>query len=462
MAKPFHVGHLRSTIIGNALANCHQALGAQVTRINYLGDWGRQFGLVDVGFQRFGSDALLEQDPLRHLFDVYVRANTEAEKDPALLQAARAIHQQLERFPPWRSASSPASEPGAVQAAQLWARLRSISLSSYERIYQRLQVRFDRVEGEHMYVEAGAVLGRRLARPPYAHQEENGAWVATLESLAPFVLLKGDGTTTYLLRDLAAALERASRQPPPDVLLYVAGQEQELHFRQLQALLRVAGHDVVAARLSHVGFGLVQGMSTRKGQVIFLDALLEQATERMLILNRQHAREKQEPGVGELGGDQTAQQLALSALVVQDLKNRRIKDYQFDLERMLSHLGDTGSFLQYTHARLTSLERRAAVRPADPTDMDVACLAEPVAQDLIFELSKFEMAVVAATTASEPSILVQHLFRLARCASSAHAALRVQDQPEPQAAARLTLFALVRCTLADGLRLLGLTPLAVV
>ncbi|EDQ92118.1 uncharacterized protein MONBRDRAFT_22954 [Monosiga brevicollis MX1] len=457
IAKPFHVGHLRSTIIGNALRNILEATGERVTAINYLGDWGRQLALVMIGQDLLASDGTTSAGSsagsnappgLHDLFRAYVAANKAAEADPTILQRARDLHRELEQ----------ALVAGDAQHPLLnrWRALRSDSIDAYEHIYRALHVRFDAYEGESNYVPGARSLGDRLSALPGA-RVDHGAWVADFADLPTCVLQKADGSSTYLLRDLAAALERAARPEGPDRTIYVAGGAQDVHFKQLQALLAAMGRSEVATGLQHVGFGLIKGMSTRQGTVVFLDDLLRETEFHMsqvLSLNPQKLRE-----LDDQAG--TTQMLALSAIVVQDLRARRHKDYEFHWQRMLSTTGDTGTLLQYTHARLASLERQSGLDTGaiSVADLQLTHVIDDEMHALAFEVSKLEPTVVKAAEDLDPSILLQQVLRIARAANAAHAAHYVQGQPAPVAQARLAVYAAARCALAHGLSLLGLVPL---
>eukprot|EP00730_Choanoeca_flexa_P019545 TRINITY_DN9552_c0_g1_i1.p1 TRINITY_DN9552_c0_g1~~TRINITY_DN9552_c0_g1_i1.p1 ORF type:complete len:593 (+),score=138.43 TRINITY_DN9552_c0_g1_i1:79-1857(+) len=455
IAKPFHVGHLRSTVIGNSLAHIHQACGHVVTRLNYLGDWGRQFGLVEHGFRHYGDLQALNSNPLDHLFSVYVQANQEAETDAQVLQQARDIAQEME--------TAILSKHGTNDPRlKLWSQLRATSIAAYEELYGKLGIRFDHYEGEAQQVAAAAQAVKAFANQPFVKHEANGALVAECDNVPAFVLAKGDGSSTYLTRDYTAVEHRLATYNP-DELIYVAGGQQELHFKQLKALFAAQGRADIAQRLHHIGFGMVKGMSTRRGTVVFLDDLLTEVQEYMSTILSKNPHKNMTLD----NGSTTTEQLALSAVVVQDLKSRRTKDYTFHWQRMLATEGDTGTFLQYSHARLASIERKAG-------DIDPALMTElqhrPVSIDnnpekaalqrrLLFELAKFETSLLQASHANEPSLLLHQLFRIARASNSMHAKLHVIQQGRIHDAETLRLFQAARTTLATGLSLIGLVPL---
>ena len=444
IGKPFHAGHLRSTLIGAYLARLHRWHGHPVTRINYLGDWGKQFGLIGAALPRHGDEGRLQRNPSRHLYEVYVAAVAEAGSDPAVDAEARRWVAALE-----------AGEPGCVDT---WRTVRELSLTEYERTYRRLGVAFDAVEGESQYSQGAVQVVGRLDAAGLLRREGNGAAVVDLEpeGLGAALVAKADGATLYLSRDVAAAVARQDALRPSK-LMYVAGETQRLHFQQLFALLGRLG-EPVAARCAHIGFGNIAGMSTRRGTAVFLSELLDEARDRMLeVLRRSPAKLERIPDP-----EAVAEALGLSAVVVQDLKSRRGRGYTFDWDRILQAEGDTGPFLQYSHARLASIER-AVVEGGQGTepasDDDLSLLTEPTAARLVLELARWPEVLEAALDTLEPSTVVQYLFGLARASARAHAALRVLGEVDPpRARARLQLFSRTRRVLGHGLELLGLVP----
>lgn len=369
IAKPFHVGHLRSTLLGAYLARLHALFGFRVTRINYLGDYGKQVGLLGVAADRHGTEGLTS-NPLQRLYELYVQINKDAAVDPSIHEQARAYSKDTTRDP--------------AKAAR-WHEFRRLSITAYERMYTRLGVNFDVYTGESEYAAASVAELVTLRQHGLLTSEDNGAEVVDLRTagLGKAVLKREDGETVYLARDLAAARHRHTLGF--DRLLYVAGSEQKLHFRQLFSMLQLTGNSW-HKQCQHVAFGLIRGMRTRQGTAVFLDSLLDEARDRMLTIMRATPDKLSHVCDPEAAADV----LGRSAVVVQDLKSRRIKDYTFDQERMLYHQGsrpvpilglqlwpthhivdstthvillyfsavpgDTGPFLQYTHARLITLQ----------------------------------------------------------------------------------------------------------
>uniref|UniRef100_A0A672N660 Probable arginine--tRNA ligase, mitochondrial n=1 Tax=Sinocyclocheilus grahami TaxID=75366 RepID=A0A672N660_SINGR len=415
IAKKFHAGHLRSTIIGNFIANLKKALGKEVIRVNYLGDWGMQFGLLGAGFERFGSQEKLRTQPLEHLFEVrscvslalaqvYVQVNREAERDESVRSAAAEFFRRLER-----------SED---QALALWRQFREITVDEYKRIYQRLGVHFDHYSGEAFHHhQTQSVLDVLMSQgllktteyDTTSHSDSNKTW-RHLNSRKPFLHTKN----TQLC--------------PPS--LFKTDKSQTVHFQQLFHILQTMGTQTRAC--VHVAFGLVQGMSTRRGEVVFLEDVLEEARSRMLNNMRQSStsKELEDP-------EQTAERVGISALIIQDFRGPLMSDYKFDWDKVLQAHGDTGVFLQYTHARLCSLLRRHA------SEMHSCCDVSPLVD-------------------SRSVSVLQHLLRFScvfsHLAASAHRELPVKGSSAAVAQARLCLFSAVRSVLANGMRILGITP----
>ncbi|CDH51717.1 arginyl-trna synthetase [Lichtheimia corymbifera JMRC:FSU:9682] len=450
IAKPFHAGHLRSTIIGNFVKRINEAMGHRTIGINYLGDWGKQYGLLSVGFEKYGNEEELQKDPIHHLFQVYVRINSE--KDELVEQQANAYFKRMEE--------------GDPQALAQWRRLRELSIQSYGPTYQRLGIEFDRYSGES---EAEPYLDRVYdmlqQRDLITVDTETGAWCVDLEeeNLGRPIVRRADGTTLYLTRDLAIMLQRME-QYNFDTGIYVIGNDQG-HY--LQRLFCIAQKLDIASQLKHVSFGKVNGMSTRKGTVVFLDDILNTAQEQMEKNMRESGKydELMETGVekgnerllGSEAVDTVADQLGASAVIVQDLASRRVLNYDFSYDRMTTARGYTGVFLQYTHARICGIERRTGVPIT--SDCDFSLLNEKEAFELSVLISQYPDIVELSWRQLEPCTLVQYLFKLAHSASQANAKLRIKDMDPKLAEARMLLLWSAKTTLANGLRLIGVEPL---
>eukprot|EP00026_Physarum_polycephalum_P005259 Phypoly_transcript_05290.p1 GENE.Phypoly_transcript_05290~~Phypoly_transcript_05290.p1 ORF type:complete len:602 (+),score=148.51 Phypoly_transcript_05290:124-1929(+) len=473
IAKPFHAGHLRSTIIGNFLTNLHKMLGYQTVSINYLGDWGKQYGLLAVGFEKFGSEEKLAQNPIRHLFDVYVQINAEVEpikpKKKKNKKKSKKGQQEEEKEEEKREPTEEEiqrareveaaarayfrrMEDGDESALANWRRFRDISIAEYTKIYKRLNVEFDVYSGESMQ-EEGMKKAFKEMEEKNLLQEKDGAKMVNLEQygLDKAFVQKSDGTTLYITRDIAAAASRYDEYHY-DKMIYVVASQQDLHFQQLFKILNLLGKNF-AAKCQHINFGMVLGMSTRTGKVKFLVDILDKAKEEMLKVMKTNAEKFAQ--IEDPEG--TADLVGLSAVVVQDLAANRIKNYTFEWERVCDFEGDTGPYLQYQHARLCSMERKSGVKVT--SEIDFSLLPESLAQDIARTVGKFPDVVIQAGTTLEPVTIVSYLFDLGHQISSAHGVLRVKGEEQKLAEARLALFYTARITLGNGLRLLGLKPL---
>ncbi|XP_023364753.1 probable arginine--tRNA ligase, mitochondrial isoform X3 [Otolemur garnettii] len=344
VAKKFHVGHLRSTIIGNFIANLKEALGHEVTRINYLGDWGMQFGLLGTGFQLFGYEEKLQSNPLQHLFEVYVQVNKEAADDKTVAKSAREFFHRL--------------ETGNMQALSLWQKFRDLSIEEYIRIYKRLGIYFDEYSGESFYREKSQEVLKLL--------DSKGLLLKTI--------------------DIAAAIDRMDKYNF-DAMIYVTDKGQKKHFQQVFQILKTMGYDW-AERCHHVPFGVVQGMKTRRGEVTFLEDVLNEIQLRMLqnMASIKTTKELENP-------QETAEKVGLAALIIQDFKGLLLSDYQFSWDRVFQSRGDTGVFLQYTHARLHSLEETFGCGYLN--DFNMACLQEPQSVSILQHLLRYEGFLVS-------------------------------------------------------------------
>lgn len=450
IAKPFHAGHLRSTIIGGYLSNLNEKQGATVTRINYLGDWGKQFGLLAVGYARYGDAAQLKADPINHMFEIYVRINKEKEaeaaKDPegfsATDQEARDYFRRMEN--------------GDEEAVKLWATLRDLSIEKYRQTYKRLNIEYDVYSGESQVTLQQMNEAIELLVSKGVTVEDRGALLVPLQGyskkLGKCLIRKSDGTTLYLTRDLAEAKKRFE-QYHFDRMVYVAAAQQDLHFQQFFKLFEIMGYPW-AKRLQHINFGMVQGMSTRKGTVVFLDTILEETKESMHEVMRKNAEKYAQIEDPE----RVADLVGLSAVMIQDMQSKRINDYTFDWKRMLSFEGDTGPYLQYAHSRLCSVERNSSLAPEDYASADLALLTEPIAQQLTRVLAQYPDTLLMSFRNSEPSTVITYLFRLSHTVSSCYDILWVRNQDPEVAKARMALYAAARIVLRNGLTLLGITP----
>ncbi|XP_026197255.1 probable arginine--tRNA ligase, mitochondrial [Anabas testudineus] len=439
IAKKFHAGHLRSTVIGNFIANLKQSLGNNVIRMNYLGDWGMQFGLLGAGFGQFGCQEKLKKNPLQHLFEVYVQVNKEAEHDDGLKQAARDFFRQLEQH--------------ESQAVSLWQQFREITVTEYQHVYKRLGVHFDIYSGESFHQDQAQEVVQQLQSRGLLKTSEKGTGVVDLspdrDMSSVSTVLRSDGTTLYITRDIAAAIDRKEKYNFNE-MIYVTDKSQMNHFHQLFQILLAMGHSW-ADRCQHVPFGLVQGMKTRTGEVVFLEDVLDEARARMLhnMSQSKTTKEMDNP-------EDTAEKVGISALIVQDFKGPLQSDYKFDWDRMLQAQGDTGVFLQYTHARLCSLLRRN--EGLEAATFDPAVLHEQTGLTILQHLLRYDEVLYQSAQDLQPKHLVNFLLKLCHLIASAHKELPVKGSPRDVAQVRLQLFRGACSVLANGMRILGITP----
>ncbi len=436
IAKPMGVGHLRSTVIGHALKNILEKQGYTTVGINHLGDWGTQFGKLIVAFRDWGNEAELASRPIQHLYDLYVRFHQEAESNPELDTRARAEFKKL--------------EDGDPENLAQWRLFRELSLNEFQRVYRRLGVSFDSYDGEAFYNEGLNELIERLHKSGVAKLGEDGALVIPVgdESEPPLLLRKSDGATLYATRDLAAAEYRWNTYHF-DKCLYIVGSAQALHFKQLFAALEKMNYPW-AKRMAHVDFGWVKFadsmMSTRKGNIVFLDDVIEEA----VTLTRKIIEEKN----AELPNpDAVAEAVGVGAVVFWQLSVKRQKDVNFDWEDVLSFDGRTGPYLQYTHARLCSLLRKWG-QPI-PETVDYALDGEEERR-LLLQLADWPRKISQAAEQYEPQITASALLDMAGSYNTFYQKVRILDGEPEARAARLCLSDCLRMVMAEGLRLLGL------
>ncbi|XP_056422054.1 probable arginine--tRNA ligase, mitochondrial [Hyla sarda] len=439
IAKKFHVGHLRSTIIGNFIANLKEAAGNKVVRVNYLGDWGLQFGLLGAGFSKFGCEDKLKTNALQHLFEVYVKVNAAAEKDEEMKQSAQEFLRKL--------------ESGHPQAISLWTHFRDLSIEEYAKVYKRLGIKFDEYAGESFYREKSQDVLNLLRSKNILKITKEGTGVVDLTEngdLSAFAtVMRSDGTSLYITRDVAAAIDRMEKYNF-DEMVYVTDKSQQSHFQNLFKILKMLEKDKVD-RCQHVNFGRVQGMQTRRGDVIFLEDVLDEARSRML----QNMAKAQTSKTTEYPED-TAEKIGVAALIVQDFKGQLQADYRFNWDEALQSCGDTGVFLQYTHARLQSL--LTLWNTSEEEDFNVSCLQEPSAIATLQHLLRYDEVIYKTLKELQPRYLVSYLMGLGHLANVAHHSLHVKGSTQEVAHARLHFFNTIRVVLASGMKLLGITP----
>lgn len=433
IAKPFSVGHLRSTVIGDALANIHGKLGFNPIRINHLGDWGKQFGMLIVAYKLWGDKTAVEADPISELLKLYVRINAEAEEKPELDEEARQWFKKL--------------EDGDQEALELWQWFRDESLVEFNRIYEKLDVHFDSFNGEAFYNDK-MDEGIQILEEKGLLQESKGAQIVDLESynLPPALIRKTDGATLYITRDIATAMYR-KRTYDFVKSIYVVGQEQINHFKQLKAVLKEMGFDW-SDDMTHVTFGLVtkdkKKLSTRKGNIILLEPTLDEA-----ILRALSQIEAKNPNLENK--EEVAHAVGVGAVKFFDLKTDRDNGYDFDLEAMISFEGETGPYVQYAYARIQSILRKANFVPSTENNYK---LADAESWEIIKHIQNFSTVVERAGDKFDPSLIAKYAINLAQAFNKYYAHTRILDE-SPERDSRLALAYTTGVVLKEALRLLG-------
>lgn len=436
IAKPFHIGHVRTTVIGNALSKIYQSQGYHVEKLNHLGDYGTQFGKLIVAYKLWGDKQAVEKDPIKELLKLYIRFHDEAEAKPEMEDEAREWFTKLEN--------------GDQEAKDLWQWFRDESLKEFSRVYDLLDIDFDSYVGESFYSDKMPAVIEELKEKNLL-VESDGAMIVDLEDskLPPALIQKRDGSTLYLTRDLASAFYR-KKIYNFDKSIYVVGAQQELHFKQCFEIIKRMGYDWYKDMV-HVQFGMValeEGtMSTRKGRVVFLEDVLNQAIDR----TRQIIEEKN-PDAENI--DEVAKAVGVGAVVFQELSNSRIKDYTFSWDRTLSFEGETGPYVQYTHARCCAVLRKAD-QPVS-ADINYEALSDQDAADVLSVLETFNKSIMTAMKKNEPHIVTRFVLDLAQAFNKFYHNSPILIEDDDLRAARLALVEATRQTIENALKILGM------
>ncbi|KAL0839317.1 hypothetical protein ABMA28_016059 [Loxostege sticticalis] len=436
IAKPFHAGHLRSTIIGNFIANINKYFNNKVTRINYLGDWGTQFGILQYGLQAKNIDLNeLKSEPIKNLYQVYVYANKLSSTDQNVQVQARKYFSDIEQ--------------GRTNLEN-WKKIREVTVQELEKVYQRLGIHFDDYHWESDY-NGGAIknLMESLENLNVIRTDETGKKIATVRD-KDVTVLKSDNTTLYISRDIAALLDRYQKYKF-DKMLYVVDNAQTDHFAAVFEIVRKVDQ-ACADGCEHIKFGRIKGMSTRTGNVVFLNDILDEAKKKMFE-KQQQSKNTRSSAVNE----ETCDILGTTAVIINDLKQRRQKDYVFDWDRALQSEGDSGIKIQYLHCRLWSLEKNCGV--ALPKTCEPKYLTEEVIGDVVAELARFENVMSRSLVENEACIIVNYLFRLARHVNRMFNELKVKNVESDVASQRLLVYHSARLVVKTGLEVLGVRPL---
>ncbi|XFA99510.1 arginine--tRNA ligase [Candidatus Izemoplasma sp. B36] len=435
IAKPFSVGHLRSTIIGHSIGNILEKCGYKVVRINHLGDFGTQFGKTIYAYLNWGNEALVKKNPVGELVKLYVEFNERAKTDKSIEDEARKIFTELEN--------------GNPKYVKLWEIIREESLKEYMKVYKLLNVSFDSYNGEAFYNDKMQAVVDELKTKSLLKKDQGAMIVDLGEKIPPALIQKSDGSTLYITRDLAALFYRKNTYNFDEVL-YVVGNEQKLHFDQLKKVVSLMGYDF-AEDIHHINFGLVlqdgKKMSTRKGKVVKLEDVLKEAS----TLSLDYINEKN-PGLENK--EETAEKIGVSAVIFNDLKNLRTNDFEFNLEDMVAFVGQTGPYLQYTSVRIKSILTSVT---EETEELDFSLFNEGHYFEIIKNISQYEDTIIKSKEDYAPSILAKYLLNLASLFNSFYAKEKVMVEDLVERNTKLQVLRMVRNILNDGMDLLGMS-----
>lgn len=437
IAKPFHVGHLRSTVIGSALYKIFEKMGYECVGVNHLGDWGTQFGKLIEAYKLWGSKEEVEEKGISELTRIYVKFHEEAEKDPSLDDRARAWFVKM--------------QDGDEEAITLWKWFYDISIKEFERVYEKLGVKFDHYTGESFYNDKMAAIVDELKEKKLL-TESNGAMIVDLEDakMPPCLIIRTDGGTLYATRDITAAIYRKNTYDF-DKCIYVTAIDQNLHFAQWFKVIEKMGYDW-SKDLVHVPFGLVSledgKLSTRKGKVVLMEDLLDEAVKKTMgIINDKN------PDLPDK--EEVAKEVGIGAVIFDDLYNGRIKDIVFSWDRMLNFDGETGPYVQYTHARACSVLKKAEyVKSTAPIDYSV--LTDDASVDVCKTLANYSAKIKEAASRYEPSVIARYLVDLSQAFNKFYHDNVILTDDENVRNARLAVVDAVRLVIKSGLEILGI------
>lgn len=442
IAKPFHIGHIRSTVIGNALYLIYKNLGYDVVRINHLGDYGTQFGKMIVAYRKWGNKEDVQREPIKTLLSYYTKFHEEAGKNPELDEEARRVFVKLEN--------------GEAEEVALWKWFKEESLKEFEKVYKMLNIQFDSYAGESFYSDKIPAAVAQLEEKGLLKESQNSIIVDLDQfGLAPALVKKSDGSTLYITRDIAAALYRKDTYDFYKCL-YVVASQQDLHFKQLFKVMELMGNQW-AQNCIHVQFGMVSlaegTLSTRKGRVVFLEDVLNKTVEK----TREVVVEK---GVVSENIDRVAEEVGIGAVVFNELAHNRIKDYTFDWDKVLNFEGETGPYVQYTHARSCSLLRKAGkdmVSKAKNLDnIDYEKLTSNTMYELAKLIHNMPEVIKEAADRYEPSVITRHVVKIAQGFNRFYNEERILQGDATGTVSRLTLVIATKNAIKNGLALLGI------
>ena len=436
IAKPFHIGHIRSTVIGDALRNIHEFLGYNTIATNYIGDYGTQFGTMIAAYKLWGDDDKLNANPIKELLNLYVRYNTEASENEEMMEVARQEFKNLEE--------------GEEEATRLWSWFKDISFKEFDRVYKLLDIDFDNYKGEAYYSKYMPEIIEELKEKNLL-VESDGAQIIDLSEfdLPPSIIIKSNGSSAYITRDIATAINR-KKEYNFDENLYVVATQQNLHFQQLWKILELMGYELYKG-CKHISFGMVslkdQTLSTRKGQVVFLEDVLNKAIDKT-----REIMENREDTVDDI--DEVSRIVGIGAVKFQELYNNRIKDYVFDWDEVLNFDGETGPYVQYTYARAKSVLRKAGL--GEIKSLDVEKITSDEEFSLVKKLAGFEDVVVKAKEKYEPSLVTRHLTDIAKSFNKFYNSSKIMVEDEKLKEERLALAYATSIVIKTALGLLGI------
>lgn len=435
IAKSFSVGHLRSTMIGNSLKLILNRCGYKTVSINYLGDWGTQFGKMIVAIEKWGNLDEIKKDPINQLGKLYVKINNEEKDHPELAEESREAFRKIEL--------------GEKKYVDMWKWIREESLKESEQIYKLLNVSFDSYNGEAFYNDKMDTVVKELEDKGLLIEDQGAKIVELGDSIPPALIKRSDGGTLYITRDLAAVFWR-KKEYNFDKALYVVGGEQKLHFTQLKGVLAKMGHEDLADSITHVNFGLVlkdgKKMSTRKGNVVKLYDILEQAIEASY-------KQIEEKNPDLENKDEIARKVGVAAVVFNDLKNFRGLDYEFDINQMVRFDGLTGPYLQYTSVRINSI---LETNNFDVNNMDTSLFIKSHYFELVRQIASFKQTIEKAANEYSPNIIAKYLLAIAQSFNKFYALEKINVSDEKVRNTNFALAYAVRTIINEGLALLGI------
>lgn len=441
IAKPFHIGHLRTTLIGRALYNMYKYLGYNAVSINHLGDYGTQFGKMIEGYKRWGHEYNIEENPIENLSKIYIRINELCKEDESILEACRENFRKLEQ--------------GDKYEKELWEKFREVSLIEFNKIYKLLDIKFDSVKGEAFYSDKTDEVIDILEKTGKVVESE-GAKIIDLEEqkMPPCIICKSNGSTIYATRDLAAILYRA-RTYDFDKCIYVVAYEQNLHFKQIFEVAKLLGISEKCIKgLEHVSYGMVRlkegKMSTREGNIIKIEDLLQEAITRV-----KDVIEKKNPDFTNEEKEDIAKKVGIGAVIFNDLSGARIKDEIFDWDVMLNFNGETGPYIQYTYVRTNSVLKKAGYMPK-LEEIDFTKLVNKEEQTILKLIYSFTSVVEQATIKNEPSIISKYLIDLSKAYSNFYNENKIITEDKKESNTRIYLTYMVNVLLKNVGQLLGI------